>query len=661
MSLPGLFRNQNKIFPTTTCSGPKWASVNDLILVNDDYDCSDLFKDVSSIPSIHFINFGYDDPDAPLTESEKEEANDPKKIWKNKRENDLLHQFQRNVPGHRVPDPSLVAAHCVRETNSIRPLFDLLGVRRLSSHVNQIVRPQNSRCEHSEWYNVLVDACAVIQRWIFSKEPDIYNELTNYKLATNLLQLETVTVDDIILEYQLQLQEPAIDITRTKTVLCHFESGDGKEPGRMYVSSRLLEDDGSCDMQLIWKSFVQAFASRPSQCKRYDALVKLLVDWQAMSNPNNRSRFLERREIPELPDEAGPPWVILLPNESAQPQPNRMPTESTISRSTSLTEDLETFSGGFDKPRKPRSNQAKQSQFPAPQHLEVVVAEEDSRVHGVGASATTEGTISNVVAMPANHLPGGGRAETDDSENQKEWGFSSERALIEQSNITELPSDNLPDRTCAASGDDMDSGSSAEQTVNAANQPEYTSVLRETTSLLESTEAVDMTNVRNGRDLVITGSESRVDHIVPYHRDVDAPTFGNSNGIGVIDRNGIKNDGFVLRGDHDATESVLANFTVLTTEVTGVDYREELLPLQANVSASAFSLAVGRLGERTAYQELLQFKVTGKLCNLYPFKKFSRTGSWKITWIVSVLPLPPDYVYFVSVAVSNIKLWVNYL
>eukprot|EP00036_Acanthoecidae_sp_10tr_P007404 CAMPEP_0182917204 /NCGR_PEP_ID=MMETSP0105_2-20130417/1383_1 /TAXON_ID=81532 ORGANISM="Acanthoeca-like sp., Strain 10tr" /NCGR_SAMPLE_ID=MMETSP0105_2 /ASSEMBLY_ACC=CAM_ASM_000205 /LENGTH=738 /DNA_ID=CAMNT_0025054195 /DNA_START=233 /DNA_END=2449 /DNA_ORIENTATION=- len=392
--LPTLFRKQGNVFPATDGSEWIWASLDDLLLVNDDLQLGELFKDHRSL---HLLQFGYLDPRPPPTETEINEAADEDKIW-TKREQHILQQRLRSMLPSYMPQHDFnVQAQCVREATSLRPLLRHLGVPYLSDCVTETVQPQNGHSVPHCAFDTLVDACAVVQRWIYTHDADLYTQAVKPSgVVENLCKVRIVTVDTVVIESRLKLLSPPTDVRRARNELCHLVVGSDVEPHTLYISHEILGDNGFDDRKgSVWQPFVRIFVQGHRGNVDPDELVDFLKTWEG-TEKTKRADFLNRKNL-KMPDDAV--WALRPPQHAAANLVDVTARDdddgelSNLLDGVQCRETVETFSGGFDKQRRrPPEAPQERAQFPAPQHLEVVVAEEDGRIYGEAPTAANADT-----------------------------------------------------------------------------------------------------------------------------------------------------------------------------------------------------------------------------------------------------------------------------
>ena len=405
-AMPSLFREQPRLFPARTAAGWVWASLADLVLVNDDDTLGTLFADHRDL---HLLQFGFSDPAFPLTDAELSASADTVEnqvnpsIWFQRPHFDLLKWFNDAAPDHSLAADITAAdlrGQCIREAQSLRPLLRHLGVPRLSSKVKSVVRPHNPRAEPRLMAGLLTDACLVVQRWIHANDPAMYAQAIENNAVGQLLdRLQLITVDSLVLEHTLTLTSK--DNVRKQPVDCHLSPAAGAEgQANLYVSRALLPDDSINATSNFWKEFVRMFFDgRPHHASR-GALVRLLEDWEGMT-AEKRESYLVRADVSPLPADAGLPWVLPLPSDeellASAAEASREPSAALASAGDAADEDVETFTGGFDKIRAASTRpKPVRVQFPAPAVLETVVAEEDDRIR-TGRPAPGGGPPSNVI------------------------------------------------------------------------------------------------------------------------------------------------------------------------------------------------------------------------------------------------------------------------
>lgn len=367
-SLRQLFEDQQKVFPGKRCQEWDWAKISDTLLINDDPSIAELF---GNDPDICFLQFGFNDPTQPFTEVEKGEASDTSKVWSYRPGLTERLRLYRPELVERKLDDSSTKAYCVRETTSLRPLLLVLGIPSVSECIDLEVRPLNSRLQFHPAFELFVEASKVAQCWFYSRMPKISQQ----RCCQALEKVQIYIVDSIELEYRLAISASNFIRERRTTAMCHLTHA--AEFDILYISSEILSESGfNSGSEQVWQCFTQIISHQASGSDFGD-LVQLLQDWEC-TLPAKRADWLIRKNVRSLPGSVEPIWKISIPRK--KDTDDMSPMAYSTATTPDDREDLETFSGGFDFVRRPKSKADTSSQqFPSPQYLEVVVKDEDEK------------------------------------------------------------------------------------------------------------------------------------------------------------------------------------------------------------------------------------------------------------------------------------------
>jgi len=590
--------------------------MSDFIIINDIHNTiSDLFLD---IPTLNLLNFGFCDHSKPLTDGEKKEATN--KFWSKQQPISLLQSLQIFVPEYSMPNDIVeLAAHCALESNSLRPLLQLLAIPRLSDNMTRSVWPQNERSDHHPAFDLLVDTCLVIQRWIHAKDKQLYAQLTskNNSVVDVLDSLQIITVDTVVLEHRLKLLLPVTDLTRKQTVLCLLLSNIGAEKNSFYISCKFLLDDGfGGNVVQVFEEFVKIFFDNKQYHTSPDALVEFLVTWEGTKS-TRREDLLSRERVPTLTSiDADPIWKV---NPSVKSfRDDIVPSDEIDNVSRSLVIDsgeLDTFSGGFDKRRKVNSNKLHSNaviQFPAPEHLEVVVAEEDYRTYKAG-SAEAKVLQSNVIFPPMNL-----------SQVNNPVALSINGSTMQETN-------GLVDASALLSASDSDQrhGGLSTSISGPTFDPDSNSIVKKSDS-----NAISSLSVKR--------NQAAFDKRIPIPQPKEAKnTFCSSSPIksGTLStpmtgaNEGIPHascGGGVAPLPRRASQDMISALTVQLS--SGTDFPEGFFPaITPGIDKNSGAQVIGRLGEEVAWQILRLKSEDDTLRDLLPFN--AEGGTWSINWV----------------------------